>query len=165
MKRLAFVLALMLLLCGCVKTPPPATTAPPLPTETTAPHETTEPLQTTSPALSDPFADWYILLDYTYPQTNWLRNAMGCVFETPAEIRAVRILGADAVGMSTVTEALTAAHCGMPLMCLSVMTNMAAGVLNRPLTNDEVDETAKTIATRFSAYVTKIVSRMDEVEL
>ena len=86
MKRLAFVLTLVLLLCGCVKTPPPATTAPPLPTETTAPHETTEPLQTTSPTLSDPFAEWYILLDYTYPQTNWLRNAMGCVFETPAEI-------------------------------------------------------------------------------
>ena len=89
----------------------------------------------------------------------------GPQFETPAEIRAVRILGADAVGMSTVTEALTAAHCGMPLMCLSVMTNMAAGVLDRPLTNEEVDETAKTIATRFSAYVTKIVSRIGEVEL
>ncbi len=89
----------------------------------------------------------------------------GPQFETPAEIRAVRILGADAVGMSTVTEALTAAHCGMPLMCLSVMTNMAAGVLDQPLTNEEVDETAKTIATRFGAYVTKIVSRMDEVQL
>ena len=89
----------------------------------------------------------------------------GPQFETPAEIRAVRILGADAVGLSTVTEALTAAHCGMPLMCLSVMTNMAAGVLDRPLTNDEVDETAKTIATRFSAYVTKIIGRIGEVEL
>ncbi len=89
----------------------------------------------------------------------------GPQFETPAEIRAVRILGADAVGMSTVTEALTAAHCGMPLMCLSVMTNMAAGVLDRPLTNEEVDETAKTIATRFSTYVTKIVSKIHEVEL
>ena len=89
----------------------------------------------------------------------------GPQFETPAEIRAVRILGADAVGISTVTEALTAAHCGMPLMCLSVMTNMAAGVLDRPLTNGEVDETAKTIATRFSAYVTKIIGRIGEVEL
>ena len=89
----------------------------------------------------------------------------GPQFETPAEIRAVRILGADAVGMSTVTEALTAAHCGMPLMCLSVMTNMAAGLLDRPLTNGEVDETAKTIATRFSAYVTKIIGRIGEVEL
>lgn len=89
----------------------------------------------------------------------------GPQFETPAEIRAVRILGADAVGMSTVTEALTAAHCGMPLLCLSVMTNMAAGVLDRPLTDSEVDETAKTISTRFAAYVRKIVGTFDEVQL
>ena len=89
----------------------------------------------------------------------------GPQFETPAEIRAVRILGADAVGMSTVTEALTAAHCGMPLMCLSVMTNMAAGVLDRPLTSEEVDETARTIADRFSGYVAKIVGRIGEVAL
>ena len=89
----------------------------------------------------------------------------GPQFETPAEIRAVRILGADAVGMSTVTEALTAAHCGMPLLCLSVMTNMAAGVLDRPLTDSEVDETAKTISTRFAAYVRRIVGTFDEVQL
>lgn len=89
----------------------------------------------------------------------------GPQFETPAEIRAARILGGDAVGMSTVTEALTAAHCGMPLMCLSVMTNMAAGVLDQPLTSEEVDETAKMIAGRFSAYVAKIVGRIGEVEL
>ncbi len=89
----------------------------------------------------------------------------GPQFETPAEIRAVRILGADAVGMSTVTEALTAAHCGMPLLCLSVMTNMAAGVLDRPLTDGEVDETAKTISTRFAAYVRRIVGTIDEVKL
>ena len=89
----------------------------------------------------------------------------GPQFETPAEIRAVRILGADAVGMSTVTEALTAAHCGMPLLCLSVMPNMAAGVLDRPLTDSEVDETAKTISTRFAAYVRKIVGTFDEVQL
>ncbi len=89
----------------------------------------------------------------------------GPQFETPAEIRAARVLGGDAVGMSTVTEALTAAHCGMPLLCLSVMTNMAAGVLGRPLTSEEVDETARTISERFSAYVTKIVGAMGEVEL
>ncbi len=89
----------------------------------------------------------------------------GPQFETPAEIRAARILGGDAVGMSTVTEALTAAHCGMPLLCLSVMTNMAAGVLNRPLTSEEVDETARTISERFSVYVTKIVGAMGEVAL
>lgn len=84
----------------------------------------------------------------------------GPQFETPAEIRAARILGADAVGMSTVTEALTAAHCGMPLLCLSVMTNMAAGVLDQPLTAEEVDETGKMIAERFSNYMTRIVERI-----
>ncbi|MDO4356958.1 MAG: purine-nucleoside phosphorylase [Clostridia bacterium] len=89
----------------------------------------------------------------------------GPQFETPAEIRAARILGGDAVGMSTVTEALTAAHCGMPLLCLSVMTNMAAGVLDQPLTSEEVDETAKMIAGKFSAYMTKIVGHIGEVEL
>ena len=89
----------------------------------------------------------------------------GPQYETPAEIRAARILGADAVGMSTVTEALTAAHCGMPLLCLSVMTNMAAGVLDRPLTAEEVHETAVTIADRFSGYVTNIIERIGEVSL
>ena len=89
----------------------------------------------------------------------------GPQYETPAEIRAARILGADAVGMSTVTEALTAAHCGMPLLCLSVMTNMAAGVLDQPLTSEEVNETAQMIATRFSGYVAKIVGRVGEVAL
>ena len=89
----------------------------------------------------------------------------GPQYETPAEIRAARILGADAVGMSTVTEALTAAHCGMPLLCLSVMTNMAAGVLDRPLTAEEVHETAVTIADRFSVYLTNIISRIGEVSL
>ena len=89
----------------------------------------------------------------------------GPQFETPAEIRAARVLGGDAVGMSTVTEALTAAHCGMPLLCLSVMTNMAAGVLGRPLTSEEVDETARTISERFSAYVAKIVGAIGEAEL
>lgn len=82
----------------------------------------------------------------------------GPQFETPAEIRAARVLGADAVGMSTVTEALTAAHCGMPLLALSVMTNMAAGVLDRPLTTTEVDETSKVIAGPFSDYMKKIVA-------
>jgi purine-nucleoside phosphorylase len=87
----------------------------------------------------------------------------GPQYETPAEIRAARILGADAVGMSTVTEALTAAHCGMPLLCLSVMTNMAAGVLDQPLTNEEVLETAGSIAGPFSDYIKKIIERIGEV--
>ncbi|MDD4074581.1 MAG: purine-nucleoside phosphorylase [Eubacteriales bacterium] len=85
----------------------------------------------------------------------------GPQFETPAEIRAARILGGDAAGMSTVTEALTAAHCGMPLLGLSVMVNMAAGVLDTPISDAEVDRTAAMIAGAFSDYVEKIIGRMD----
>ena len=84
----------------------------------------------------------------------------GPQFETPAEIRAARLLGADAVGMSTVTEVLTAAHCGLPTLALSVMTNMAAGVLDQPLSNEEVDETARKIEDRFSRYLKKIVAAL-----
>ena len=89
----------------------------------------------------------------------------GPQYETPAEIRAARILGGDAAGMSTVTEALTAAHCGLPLLCLSVMTNMAAGVLDQPLSSEEVEQTGRRVAERFGAYLTKIISRLDEVAL
>jgi purine-nucleoside phosphorylase len=78
-------------------------------------------------------------------------------FESPAEIRAARVLGADAVGMSTVWEAITAAHCQMPLLGLSVMTNMAAGVKNQALTTSEVNETASQISIRFQRYVESIV--------
>lgn len=85
---------------------------------------------------------------------------VGPHFETPAEIRAARTLGADAVGMSTVTEALTAAHCGMPLLGLSVITNMAAGVLERPLGTDEVMATARRISSPFQDYVTSIIRRL-----
>lgn len=84
----------------------------------------------------------------------------GPQFETPAEIRAIRILGGDAVGMSTVTEALTAAHCSMPLLALSVITNMAAGILDQPLTSEEVDETGKMVSEHFSAYLKKIIEKL-----
>lgn len=85
----------------------------------------------------------------------------GPQFETPAEIRAARILGADAVGMSTVTEALTAAHCGMPLLAFSVMTNMAAGVLpDVKLSDEEVGEAAGKIAERFGNYMEKVIERI-----
>ena len=81
----------------------------------------------------------------------------GPQFETPAEIRAVRILGGDAVGMSTVTEALTAAHCGMPLLAMSVITNMAAGVLPQRLSGEEVEEAARAVAPKFSELVRRII--------
>ena len=87
----------------------------------------------------------------------------GPQFETPAEIRAIRLLGGDVVGMSTVTEALTAAHCGLPVLAMSVVTNMAAGVLDRPLTTEEVDETGEMIAGKFSAYLRRVIREMGEV--
>lgn len=85
--------------------------------------------------------------------------ASGPQFETPAEVRAMRLLGGDAVGMSTVTEALTAAHCGLPLLGISVITNMAAGFEDE-LIMQEVDETAKMIEGRFSSYVENIIKNL-----
>ncbi|MBQ6974384.1 MAG: purine-nucleoside phosphorylase [Oscillospiraceae bacterium] len=84
----------------------------------------------------------------------------GPQFETPAEIRAIRALGGDAVGMSTVTEALTAAHCGMPCLAFSVITNMAAGILDQPLSDQEVNQVGHKIAGAFSAYLGKVVERL-----
>jgi len=84
----------------------------------------------------------------------------GPQFETPAEIRAARILGGDAVGMSTVTEALTAAHCGLDILALSLMTNMAAGVLPRRLSAEEVSASAEEAGGRFRALVREIVGTM-----
>ncbi|MCH3971513.1 MAG: purine-nucleoside phosphorylase [Oscillospiraceae bacterium] len=66
----------------------------------------------------------------------------GPSYETPAEIRMFRTLGADAVGMSTVPEAIAAAHCGLQVLGFSMITNMAAGVLDQPLSSDEVICTA-----------------------
>ena len=74
-------------------------------------------------------------------------------YETPAEIRMFRILGADTVGMSTVPEALVAGHCGMKVLGFTLCTNMAAGVLDQPLTGEEVIEAGKVAAPRFSALV------------
>ena len=88
----------------------------------------------------------------------------GPQFETPAEIRAIRLLGGDAVGMSTVTEALTAAHCGIERLGFSVITNMAAGMLDQPLTTEEVSETGRMIEERFSAYLKSVIREMSVYE-
>ena len=77
----------------------------------------------------------------------------GPQYETPAEIRAARLLGADAVGMSTVPETIVAAHCGMKVLGFTLCTNMAAGVLDQPLSGEEVIEAGKVAAPRFSALV------------
>lgn len=78
-------------------------------------------------------------------------------FETPAEVRFARIAGADAVGMSTVPEAIAAAHMGMRTVGISCMTNMAAGILDQPLNHEEVLETGERVKKEFQALVREIV--------
>ncbi|AUS98677.1 purine-nucleoside phosphorylase [Clostridium thermosuccinogenes] len=82
----------------------------------------------------------------------------GPMYETPAEIRALRILGADAVGMSTVPEVIAARHAGMKVLGISCITNMAAGILEQPLSHEEVMETAKKVEARFVSLVNKLIS-------
>ena len=78
-------------------------------------------------------------------------------YETPAEIRMFRILGADTVGMSTVPEALVAGHCGMQVVGVSCVTNMAAGVLPQKLSHAEVMETADRVREVFSRLIDLIL--------
>ncbi|MDM8534466.1 purine-nucleoside phosphorylase [Clostridiaceae bacterium HSG29] len=84
----------------------------------------------------------------------------GPVYETPAEIRMARVLGADAVGMSTAPEAIVAAHAGMDVAGISCITNMAAGILDQPLNHDEVIETAEKVRNQFVKLVNGIIEVM-----
>ena len=77
----------------------------------------------------------------------------GPQFETPAEIRAARILGADAAGMSTCPEVIAAHHCGMEALGFTMLTNMAAGILDQPLSEQEVLDAAEACKGKFSALV------------
>ena len=81
----------------------------------------------------------------------------GPSFETPAEVRFARIAGADAVGMSTVPEAIAASHMHMRTLGISCLTNMAAGILDQPLNHEEVLETGERVKKTFSALVREII--------
>lgn len=84
----------------------------------------------------------------------------GPCYETPAEIRMVRVLGADAVGMSTVPETIVAAHSGMEVLGVSCITNMAAGVLDQPINHEEVMETGRRVRGDFAALLTDVIGKM-----
>lgn len=85
---------------------------------------------------------------------------LGPSYETPAEIRYLRTIGADAVGMSTALEAIAARHMGLEVLGLSCITNMAAGVLPRPLDHAEVMETAQRVRGQFVALLEGIIDRL-----
>lgn len=84
----------------------------------------------------------------------------GPQYETPAEIRAARILGADAVGMSTVPEVIIARHCGMDVLGITLLTNMAAGILDQPLTEEEVLTAAEAGKEKFSGVIRGVLAKM-----
>lgn len=85
----------------------------------------------------------------------------GPSYETPAEIRFLRTIGADAVGMSTVPEVIAANHCGMEVLGISCITNMASGVTDKPLNHDEVIEITHKASERFIAFVESVVALID----
>lgn len=85
--------------------------------------------------------------------------AAGPQFETPAEIKAMSILGADAVGMSTVTEVITAAHCGIKVFAMSMITNMAAGLVSE-VTTEEVDQTSANNEEKFRNFLECLINKI-----
>ncbi|REK77924.1 purine-nucleoside phosphorylase [Paenibacillus paeoniae] len=85
---------------------------------------------------------------------------LGPTYETPAEIRMLRTLGADAVGMSTVAEVIAARHSGIEVVGISCISNMASGILDQPLSHEEVMETTELVKSQFLGLVTALISKM-----
>ena len=86
----------------------------------------------------------------------------GPAYETPAEVRMVRALGGDAVGMSTACEAVAASHMRMRVCGISCISNLACGMTDQPLSHEEVNETANRRAPLFRSLVTRIISHIGE---
>ena len=86
----------------------------------------------------------------------------GPQYETPAEIRMLRLLGGDVVGMSTVPEIIAAAQCGIKVLCLSAVTNMAAGITGAAITEEEVLETGAQIRERFVGLLTDVITQIGD---
>ena len=87
-------------------------------------------------------------------------GVLGPSYETPAEIRMMRTLGADAVGMSTIAEVVAARHCLIEVLGISCISNMASGILDQPLTHEEVMETTERVKNRFLQLVSDVVPKL-----
>jgi len=98
-------------------------------------------------------------LDIPLPEGVYLA-VLGPSYETPAEIRAFRTLGADLVGMSTVHEVLVARHMGLEVLGLSLVTNMAAGVLDQPINHEEVMEMGRRVEAQFTDLVKALIPQV-----
>jgi purine-nucleoside phosphorylase len=85
----------------------------------------------------------------------------GPSYETPAEIRYLRAIGADLVGMSTALEVIAARHLGIKVLAISCVTNMAAGIIDRPLSHQEVMETGESVKSSFEALLQAVLPRME----
>lgn len=94
------------------------------------------------------------------PNTGVYAYMKGPCYESPAEIRALRTMGADAVGMSTVPEAVVAHHCNMKVAAISCITNMAAGVLKEKLSHEDVKHTADKVKEKFEQIIKEFVTRI-----
>ncbi|WP_053219330.1 purine-nucleoside phosphorylase [Virgibacillus senegalensis] len=98
-------------------------------------------------------------LDLSIQQGVYVGNT-GPVYETGAEVKMLRTLGGDAVGMSTVPEVIVAAHMGIKVLGISCISNMAAGILDQPLSHQEVIETTEQVRQDFLSFVKQIVKTL-----